>query len=339
MFRINRILTFELNSGNLIILLILFVFGIFSCSMPANKKESTVLSEKTIEIYTPPDTSTIPKNELGEMIRYGLVLIQNTSYFIGPEGVSGKNLRNKMNCTNCHLQNGTKPYGLNFFSTHDFYPQFRARENKVLSLAERVNNCIERPHNGIALALDSREMIAIISYIKWIGDGYSTSSQKGHGLRPVAFESLSADPKRGEAVYIKHCKSCHQANGEGLMNPSQSTYIYPPLWGEFSYQESSSMHRVIKAASFIKYNMPNTVNWEKPLLSDQEALDVAAFINDGTIHSRPKSKYISYPNNLYKPIDYFKGPYMDSMSEKTHAFGPWDSIIKFYEMNKLSPYF
>src|SRR5258708_39696768 len=48
------------------------------------------------------------------------------------------------------------------------------------------------------------------------------------------------------------------SNGEGLMNSENTTYIYPPLWGPKSYQEGSSMHRVIKAASFIKHNMPRS---------------------------------------------------------------------------------
>ncbi len=101
------------------------------------------------------------------------------------------------------------------------------------------------------------------------------------------------------------------------------------------------MHRVLKAASFIKYNMPNkTVSWGNPTLTDQEALDVAAFINDGRIHQRPKpnSKIISYANTTTKPIDYFKGPYLDSFPELRHAFGPWDEIMDYYETNHLKLY-
>ena len=317
-------------------LVLLSISFFVHCHQPKEKLTTSPLLEpvQTQSVYVAPDTGLIPEDELGELIRYGLNLIQNTSYFIGPEGIAGNNLRNKMNCTNCHLNNGTKPFGLSFFNTHKSYPQFRGRENKVLSLAERVNNCIERPHSGKAIKLDSKEMIAIVSYIKWVGEGFDAASHTGHGLKSVAFAGLAADPKRGEFVYTKHCQSCHQASGEGVLNAEKTTYIYPPLWGEFAYQESSSMHRVIKAASFIKYNMPNiTTNWEKPLLTDQEALDVAAFINDGSVHKRPKSKQASYEYTKNKPIDYFKGPYLDSFSEKTHTFGPWDNIISFYKSN------
>ena len=87
------------------------------------------------------------------------------------------------------------------------------------------------------------------------------------------------------------------------------------------------MHRVLKAAAFIKYNMPNaSASADQPVLNDQEALDVAAYINDGRIHPRPKPKHTDYENLKHKPVDYFKGPYLDSFPALQHAFGPWDEI-------------
>lgn len=97
------------------------------------------------------------------------------------------------------------------------------------------------------------------------------------------------------------------------------------------------MHRVLKAASFIKYNMPHGLaSIDQPVLTDQEALDVAAFINDGRIHERPKATGPCYPDIIKKPIDFFKGPYNDPFTEEQHAFGPWDEIIRFRENEKNS---
>ena len=293
------------------------------------QNKDSLLNE--LEMYKAPDSSLLKNDDWGKMVKYGLLLVKNTAYYIGPEGTVSKNLRNKMNCTNCHLENGTKPFGLNFFNSHKTYPQYRARENKILTMADRVNNCIERPHNGIPLKLESKEMTAIVSYIKWIGENYDPVKHQGYSLKYVEYKNLKADSKNGALVYETHCKSCHMADGEGKMNLENVTYTYPPLWGKKAYMEGSSMHRVIKAASFIKYNMPNLkTNFEKPTLSDQEALDVAAFINNGSIHERPKFKGISYPNIHTKPIDYFQGPYEDGFAEVQHTFGPWDEIEKFY---------
>lgn len=302
--------------------------------LPTTQKSK---SEKVL--YVAPDTSALKDDEWGRRVKYGRLLVQNTAYYIGPNGVVSKNLGNKMTCTNCHLENGTKPFGLNYFNSHKTYPQYRAREDAILTMSDRVNNCIERPHNGKPLALDSKEMNAIVSYIKWLGEGYDPDKHEGYALKYVNYKGLSASSERGAIVYNTHCKTCHMADGQGQMNAANTVYTYPPLWGPKSYQEGSSMHRVLKAASFIKYNMPNkTATLEKPVLTDQEALDVAAFINDGKIHPRPVPKHIDYRNTNTKPIDYFKGPYIDPFSESQHAFGPWDEIEKFWVDKGLTPH-
>jgi thiosulfate dehydrogenase len=313
------------------------LFALFFIACETNRDRQAVpvsssVADTTKEVYKAPDTTSLGTDAWGEMVRYGARLVAHTAYFIGPEGTVSKNLGNKMNCTNCHLESGTKPFGLNFFDSHHTYPQYRARENAILTMSDRVNNCITRPHNGIELKLESKEMTAIVSYIKWVGEGYNPKKNEGYGLKKMRYDSLRADATRGEAVYLKHCKTCHQEDGQGVMLGDNSTYQYPPLWGMKSYQEGSSMHRVLKAARFIKYNMPNlTTKFDKPTLTDQEALDVAAYVNDTKIHPRPKSKYKAYENILTKPMDYFKGPYNDTFSEDKHTFGPWYEIEKYYQ--------
>lgn len=318
----------------LFFLLSLAVFVFCACDTESHKVPAPKNLEKSATtLYSAPDTNELKDDDWGRQVKYGRRLVENTSYYIGPEGIVSKNLANKMTCKNCHLENGTKPFGLNFFNSHKTYPQYRAREDAILTMSDRVNNCIVRPHSGKPLKLDSKEMNAIVSYIKWVGEKYDPSKHEGYSLKYVAYHGLKADPKRGEAVYTKHCQTCHEKEGQGKMNDENTTYIYPPLWGLKSYQEGSSMHRVIKAASFIKYNMPDKIaTLEKPVLTDQEALDVASYINDGSVHPRPKPKpsQVDYANIKTKPIDYFKAPYLDGFSEQQHTFGPWDEIEKFY---------
>src|ERR1700741_4490443 len=188
---------------------VIALLSFFSCSDSKNKettdnaniqtKKDTIAEQ---ELWTVPDTSEIPHDEFGELVRYGRDLIVNTAYYIGPEGKVGKYLGNKMNCINCHLDAGTKPYAFNYYSTHARYPQYRARENKILSLADRVNNCIERPHNGKHLPLDSKEMLAIVSYMKWLGQNVPVNGHvNGDGPLKVDFPDRAADPKKGEEVY------------------------------------------------------------------------------------------------------------------------------------------
>jgi len=324
------------------IALIAIVSVFYFCDPIDKKNENLVIAKDTLvpvkEVWQAPDTASIPHDEFGEMVRYGRNLIVNTAYYIGPDGVVSKNLRNKMNCSHCHLEAGTKPYAFNYLSSHASYPQYRARENRILSLSERVNNCIERPHSGIPLPLDSKEMTAMVCYIKWLGQNVPVG---GHveGDAPLKLDLMdrAADPKKGEVIYKLECASCHGVDGEGKMRADGICYEYPPLWGDKSYQHGSSLHRVVKAAAFIYANMPNkNSNYLNPKLTTEEAFDVAAFVNDDRIHKRPVSKdAVNYPNALFKPLDYGNGPFVDSFPELQHKFGPWKPIVEYRKKHDL----
>lgn len=289
-------------------------------------------------IFTAPDTALIPHDQFGDLIRYGRELIVNTAYYLGPEGIKGHYLGNKMNCNNCHLDAGTRPYGLNYFSSHARYPQYRGREDKILTLAERVNNCIERPHNGVPMPLDSKEMVAIVSYMKWLAQNVPVGHRvKGDDGVELQYPNRPADINNGKLVFQTRCASCHGYNGEGALKQDSSTYVYPPLWGSHSYERGSSMHRVLKMARFVKANMPfNQALWNKPVLTDEEAIDVAAFVNCDTLHMRPiKSGVVSYPDMKVKPIDYDEGPYADTFSTHQHKYGPYQPIIDYHKSKGL----
>lgn len=285
------------------------------------------------------DSTLIPHDQFGDAVRYGRELMLNTAYYIGPQGINGKYLGNKMNCTNCHQNAGTKPYSFNLLFSHANYPQYRAREGKVLTLAERVNNCVMRPHNGKPLPLDSKEMVAFLSYFKWI-NGFVKGAKdfKGEKNLDVSFPAVAANPERGKMLFQQNCARCHGNNGEGQMRFDSVTYNYPPLWGRTAYQPGSSMHRVIKQAQWLKANMPyDKATADKPFLTDEEALDLAAFVNDDEIHKRPDVKSFDYPHAVEKAIDYDRGPFVDSFTAAQHKYGPFNPIIAAWKSKGLNP--
>ena len=304
-----------------------------------NKNASTTLSVPGLDSLFKIDTSKIPSGKYGEAVRYGRELMLKTAYYIGPDGVNGKYLGNKMNCSNCHQDAGTKLYSLNLMHSFQNYPQYRSREDRVLSLAERINNCITHPHIGKPLPLDGKEMIAFISYLKWISDS-SKINETTPGLKNLAisFPAESASPKRGEKLYATHCTRCHGPSGEGQMQYDSVTYIYPPLWGNKAYEPGSSMHRVITQAKWLLANMPyDKATYKKPFLTPLEALDLAAFINDDSIHQRPYVPDYGYPDFRLKPIDYDKGPFNDTFSEQQHKYGPFQPIIDYWKSKGRKP--
>jgi len=310
----------------------------YSCQTKAKGEEQEKEKAPVVATLLPTvDSTAIPGDKYGEAVRYGQELMYNTAYYIGPEGINGKYLGNKMNCTNCHQQGGTKPFSFNLMRSQEDYPQYRAREGQVLTLAERVNNCVTRPHNGKPLPLDSKEMVAFLSYFRWINSFVPHDKPiKGIKNLEVTLPDVAANPIHGEQLYVQHCARCHGKEGEGQLRNDQVTYTYPPLWGKYAYQPGSSMHRVIKQAQWLKANMPyDKATWDKPFLTDAEAMDIAAFVNDDSRHHRPDIKNFDYPHPEEKALDYDKGPFADTFSIAQHKYGPYLPMIGYWKNKGL----
>jgi len=262
-----------------------------------------------------------------ELVIYGEELIANTSKYLGPRG-SVAAVTNGMNCQNCHLNAGRKSWGNNYGAVAANYPKFRDRSGSIETVYKRVSDCMERSLNGKTLDSNSREMQAMMAYIKWVGHAVEKDSiPEGSGIQPPVYLERAASPEKGSAVYSVKCQSCHGANGEGLMAADGKSYTYPPLWGSNSYNSGAGLFRLSRFAGYVRDNMPlNQASHNAPVLSDEDAWDVAAFVN-----SRPRpGKDLSgdWPNISKKPIDHPFGPYADGFSETQHKYGPFKPIIE-----------
>ena len=283
-------------------------------------------TEVSTGFWTPRDFMDIKGQEKREQIAYGKQLIKHTSSYLGPKG-SVKSLSNGMNCQNCHLDAGTKVYGNNYGSVKSLYPKMRARSGTIENIQKRINDCFERSLNGKALDLNSKEMIAMVAYIEFIGSNVPKDQKaEGSGLKDLDFLSRAANPQAGKVVYVAKCASCHNSNGLGIMSGSVKEYIYPPLWGPHSFNDAAGLYRITNMAKYVKYNMPLGVNHDSPQLSDEEAWDVAAYV---VSMPRPhKSVPKDWPNSAKKPIDHPFGPYADNFSERQHKYGPFGQMKK-----------
>jgi thiosulfate dehydrogenase len=262
--------------------------------------------------------------DIREQLLYGKDLISHTAKYFGPEG-SVMQTTNGMNCQNCHLEAGTKAWGNNYGAVFSTYPKYRARSGSDEDIYKRINDCFERSLNGKALTIESKEMQAIKSYIEYIGkDVIKGEKPKGSGIYDLAYLSRAIDPTNGKSLYTAKCQSCHQANGEGLLAENKIEYIYPPLWGQNSYNHGAGLYRMSRFAGYIKYNMPQGATYQNPQLTDEEAWDLAAYVNSQPRPAKDLSK--DWPKKEEKPVDHPFGPYADIFTEQQHKYGPYQPI-------------
>lgn len=180
--------------------------------------------------FKKPSLNDLGSSPYDSLVRYGYALIRETYKYLGPDAPNPK-MRyagNRLACQNCHLDAGTKYYGIPYVGVPGRFPQYRGRENKVGSIEERINGCMERSMNGRPLPVDSREMRAMVAYMQWISRGVPTGEKiQGSGLPDIELPHRPADTLRGKQIYELKCASCHGKNGEGVRNQAGG-YQYPP---------------------------------------------------------------------------------------------------------------
>lgn len=281
-------------------------------------------------MWVAPSWSTVDQEPNAADIKYGRELIANTSAYLGPNG-SVRKISNGMNCQNCHLNAGTAPLGNNYSAVASTYPKIRGRSGQMEDIPKRINDCFERSLNGKPLDRNSKEMIAMVAYVKWLGEGVEAGEKPyGVGLYEVPFLDRAADPIKGKTVYAQHCQSCHMEDGQGLMKLDQTGYTYPPLWGDNSYNHGAGLYRMSRFAGYVKTNMPLGATFERPMLTDEESWDVAAYVNSMPRPGKDLSQ--DWPDISKKPIDHPFGPFSDDFSEEQHKFGPFKPIKATREM-------
>lgn len=296
-------------------------------------KSATLAKFDTAQIWTANDPLSMLKENDAQLIQYGRDLIAHTADYLGPQGIVNP-LSNGMNCQNCHLDAGSKPFGNNYSAVAATYPKFRARSGTAETIAKRVNDCFQRSLNGQALDSTGHEMQAIMAYIKWVGQTVPKGkTPKGAGLIKLPFLKRSANPDSGRVVYAAKCQSCHGEKGEGLPMPEGNGRRYPPLWGEKSYNEAAGLYRISSFAGYIKANMPFGASYDNPQLTDTEAWDLAAFVNS---QPRPKHPFLAtdWPKIDGKPFDHPFGPFADTFPEMQHKLGPFQPIVDFQKKMK-----
>jgi len=193
-----------------------------------------------------------------------------------------KNVGDALNCSSCHLNGGTVAKASPFWGLTALFPANNPRAGKVITIEERLNGCFKRSMNGAPLAKDSQEMQAMVAFMGWLkADAGPNGKIEGRGTAKID-PTLKPDPERGEKLYKTECGACHGEDGGGAKN-ARGERMFPPLWGDASFNIGAGIARTNTAAGFVKANMPiaHVSNFPQNQggLSDQDALDIAEYFS------------------------------------------------------------
>lgn len=205
------------------------------------------------------------------------VILKGRDIFMNTQQYRGKYVFSRLSCKNCHLGEGRLNWSGPIWPAATTLPDYRGKNGHVNSLEERIAGCFSFSLNGKPPEYGSDIMLALSAYHQWLA--LKAPVYETH-IGGRGYSSLGKDiPKdihyvQGEKVYQAQCAICHGATGQG--KSVEGKVVFPPLWGDDSYNWGAGMARVYTAASFIKNNMP----LGKPgALSDRDAWAVALYVN------------------------------------------------------------
>jgi thiosulfate dehydrogenase len=249
----------------------------------------------------PLSDASLDDSRLSKDIRWGYKLFTNTP------AEAKQFVPGTMTCANCHLNAGQRERSLPLVAIAAMFPEYNRRSGRLYSLNDRIVDCFWRSENATG-TLDpeaigptvsdklpsptSKEVLAIAAYITWLAKGSTVGKNPPwRGQNTIASDALvpvaKLDRQKGEAIFLERCTTCHGADGQGVAVGDKKP---GPLWGPNSWNDGAGAARVYTLAGIVRYAMPYL---NPGSLTDQEAQEVAAFIN-----AKPR------PVFPYKQTDY-----------------------------------
>lgn len=249
-----------------------------------------------------------PTGEVGKMVKLGEEIIRHTN----THPMTKDLINTKLACQNCHIASSddlrpgtTKNIGT-FIATAAAFPAYSKRHKRIISLKERIDGCFVRCMGADKSFMGTKQMRAVEAYITWLSEGkemkMNLKGARSHNITKlwekntkkfaqIQRKATYKNYLNGEKLYKQKCASCHGQNGEGVDG-------LIPLWGKdkdgkwLAYGADGSMAKLNNSATWMQDNMPLT---EARTLSDQEAADVALFINT---HERKSYKDFKVEDNF-----------------------------------------
>ena len=295
-------------------------------------------------------------------VRRGYRYIHHTSKTLGPDGnkkfPDGTPYATTTTaCSSCHFTGGHVPFGTPMYQSPAKYapmPYFRPLNyNRDLedSIIDCFRNCMNTDQT---LTKNDPVMRDMVAYIEWLADGVTDPNMQGPGwvnLPGIRLPSVAPDvadmfanSEVGETLYEEECASCHNEDGPGRgeYRRGENRPRVPALWGPDGYTRGAAFYNSQNLAGYVKQHMP----LGDPLtLSAQDALDIAAYINDQPRPDGMADEMFCHietdgiPASLRKPASWLVGCTYpgEPFTDEDILYGPWRFITEWRnaEINRL----
>ena len=239
-------------------------------------REALKLKQVQPPMFNPPRYADMLKSPNAAQLIYGMRLMRDTKRLL-PKFVG-----DGLNCDSCHINGGTMALGSPYVGVSAQFPSYNKRAGHIIDFKDRINGCMQRSMAGHPLDKNSNEMNAMVAYVDWMSNGYQMKQKiPGRGIGKISHSILPNDAN-GKEVYKNSCAVCHGTHGEGVKR-ADGSYLFPPLWGNDSYNIGAGIAKTYTAAAFAKNVMPLSNTFHFPVgqggLTDQEAVDVGEYFS------------------------------------------------------------
>src|SRR5690554_4528062 len=177
------------------------------------------------------------------------VILKGRDLFMNTQQLRGEYVFNDMNCKSCHMGEGRMAWSGPVWPAATTLPDFRGKNGHVNSLEERIAGCFSFSMNGKAPEYGSDTMLALSAYHQYMAKDAKMYDKNiaGRGFSSLGNKIPEATSyTKGQQVYQANCSVCHGSDGAGTK--VDGTIVYPPLWGDGSYNWGAGMTRIFTAA-------------------------------------------------------------------------------------------